>query len=113
WSGIRPGAPGKGKMLANRRAEHRFLHFADADAWLAYNGRFGAGSPFDAMMGHVDAMSRDIAAMEILGPNPEATVKWLGDSLIASAQRGDADARTIGRAEAGAKQVRRLWDEYS
>jgi hypothetical protein len=55
-------------MLANQKAEHRFLHFTDGDAWLAYHNKFGSGSPFDAMMGHIEAMSRDTALMEILGP---------------------------------------------
>ncbi|PJN92612.1 hypothetical protein CNY89_28190, partial [Amaricoccus sp. HAR-UPW-R2A-40] len=37
---------GGGKMLANRRADRRVLHFRDADAWMAYNDRFGAADPF-------------------------------------------------------------------
>ena len=68
---------GKG-ALANQRAEHRFLVFKSADDWLKYQEDFGGGSdPFATMMGHVSLMSRDIAAMEILGPNPGATVQWL------------------------------------
>jgi hypothetical protein len=58
WSSITPGNAG-GKMLANQHAEHRFLHFTDGDAWLAYHNKFGSGTPFDAMMGHIEAMSRD------------------------------------------------------
>ncbi len=68
---------GKG-ALANQRAEHRFLVFKDAETWLSYQKDFGGGSdPFAAMMGHVSLMARDIAAMEILGPNANATVEWL------------------------------------
>jgi hypothetical protein len=38
------------------------------------------------MMGHIDGMSRDIALMEILGPNPAATVRWLKDMVIKTAE---------------------------
>jgi hypothetical protein len=38
------------------------------------------------MMGHIDGMSRDIALMEILGPNPAATVRWLKDMIEKSAE---------------------------
>lgn len=110
WSGIKPGVAA-GKMLANQRAEHRFLHFDGADAWLGYQERFGSGTAFDAMMGHVEAMSRDIAAMEILGPNPDATVRWLKDSLERSAAIAAGD--NADRAHAGANQVQRLWDEFT
>lgn len=85
WIKRTPGDNGGRGKLANQRQEHRFLHFADAEGWLAYNERFGTRNPFEAMMGHIEGMSRDIAQMEILGPNPEATIKWLQDGL---AKRG-------------------------
>lgn len=107
-----PGAAGA-RSLANRRAEHRFLHFRSFEDWSAYQERFGAGTAFDAMMGHVEAMSRDIAAMEILGPNPEATIRWLGDSIEKQAALfGDAAGRSSDRAFAARRQLQRLWDEY-
>lgn len=70
------GIVGRG-MLANQRAEHRFLQFKNADAWLEYQAAFGETDPFAAMMRHLRGMSDDIAAMEILGPNPDATVRWM------------------------------------
>jgi hypothetical protein len=113
WSSITPGSAG-GKMLANQRAEHRFLHFTDGDAWLAYHDKFGTGSAFDAMMGHIDGMSRDIGLMEILGPNPAATVKWLQDTIEKSA-RLDASpgSKAISRATAGTPKIQRLYDELT
>ena len=87
-----PGAGGAAK-LGNRRSEHRFFVFKDADAWLEYQAQFGLESPWDAMMGHIDAMARDIAQMEILGPSPNHTVRWLGDliekDVRASSAAGD------------------------
>jgi len=68
---IEPGQTSMGKgALYKQRAEHRVLHYASPDAWLAYNREFGGGDVFAAMLGHLDMMARDIAAMERFGPNP-------------------------------------------
>jgi hypothetical protein len=67
--------------IANRRTDHRFLVFKDSDAWLTYNERFGNSDLMGAMTGHIDGMARDIAAMQVLGPNPALTVRWLGDII--------------------------------
>lgn len=113
WNAIKPGAAG-GKMLANQKAEHRFLHFKDADAWLAYNGQFGNNDPFSAMMSHVEGMSRDVALMETLGPNPAATVRWLKDTLQKDAAKiGDDAGRATSAASAGAHTVQSLYDEIT
>ncbi len=81
WATRATGGMGK-SSLAAQRAEHRFLHFKSADDWLWYNDRFGGGGgAFEAMVGHLEGMARDIAHLEILGPNPAATVKWLKDEV--------------------------------
>jgi hypothetical protein len=111
WSDRKAGSIGA-SSIANRYSEERFLHFRSADDWLRINDKYGAAGPFDTIMAHVEVMSREIAAMEILGPNPEATVRFLGDTIVKEAQtKGDADA--INKAKAGAAQVRSLWDEYA
>ncbi len=68
--------------LATQRAEHRFLVFKSAADWRAYQKDFGQGDAFASMMGHINLMARDIAALEILGPNPNATVEWLKQSIL-------------------------------
>ncbi len=113
WNGRNPGGQGRGS-LASRYGDHRFLIFKSAGDWLDYQARFGVGTPFDAMMGHIDGMARDIALMEVLGPNPNATVKWLKDSIEKSAQLDTAaDSKAVDRAFAGAKQVDRLYEEIT
>ena len=61
----------QGKPVYKRRSEARVLHFKGADAWMAYNKRYGSGDAFGALMGHIHAMSSDIAAMREFGPNPK------------------------------------------
>jgi hypothetical protein len=114
WSSITPGSSSGVKMLANQHAAHRFLHFADGDAWLAYQQKFGSGTAFDAMMGHIEAMSRDIALMEILGPNPKATIRWLQDTIRKSAELDTSPGgKAIDRAKAGVPKIQRLYDEVT
>lgn len=75
--------PGGMGAVYTQHADHRFIHFASPDKWIEYNGRFGAngGDIFAAMMGHVGMMARDIAQMEILGPNPNRTLAYLKSHL--------------------------------
>ncbi len=114
--GAVPGAfNGQGK-LANRRTDHRFLVFRDTDSWIAYNDRFGMGDLFDAITGHIDSMSRDIAAMQILGPNPALTVRWLQDVAKQDAlptMAGGVAPKLEADARKGAELMDRMWRYYS
>lgn len=113
WSKRDPGIQGQ-SILANRRAESRFLIFKSADDWMDYQQKFGAATAFDAMMGHVDGMARDTAMLEILGPNPGATVGWLKDTITKSAAIDKSpDSKAPDRAHAATKQIDRLMAEVS
>ena len=81
---------GKGAVYT-QHMDHRFLHFKDADAWLAYQKRFGEGDVFSAMMGHIGVMSRDIAAMEVFGPNPNRLREYMKNLLRSEAARQTLD----------------------
>ena len=81
-----PGAQGYGKSLGNRRQDHRFLSFETATGWLEYQKKFGDANSFDTMISHVTNMSRDISMMEILGPNPAATLQFLKQTLVKNAK---------------------------
>jgi len=113
WSKREAGSP-SGKALANRHQDPRFLQFKTADDWAAYADQFGSGNAYDAMMSHVRGMARDIALMEVLGPNPASSVKWLKDTIQrAAALDADPGAKGIDRAHAASKQIDRLYDELS
>lgn len=65
---------GRGKSKANTRAEHRTIHFKDADARFEYNSVFGQNpSVLGTMMSHVNSLANDIALMEEMGPSPTGT----------------------------------------
>lgn len=103
-------ARGNGK-LGNQRQEHRFLHFRDGDAWLAYNSTYGAAeNPFVAITGHISGMAKDIAMMERLGPNPDATIRFLLDGADkAEAQSGKRIVGSVQGYARGRAMVENLW----
>jgi hypothetical protein len=108
-----PGAIGR-LSFANRLGQHRFIHYASYDAWKAMQAKYGAGTPYDAMMGEIHGMARATAAMEIFGPNPEAGIRYMQDLIS-----GDAELFKPGRlrqrerAAAEAEWVGQMWKEYN
>jgi hypothetical protein len=70
-------APRGAGALANQRGDDRFFVFKSAGDWLDYDRQFGRGDPVKAIFQHINSIARDTAALEILGPNPGATVEWL------------------------------------
>jgi hypothetical protein len=82
---VEPGQyKGAGKR-ANAGSDHRVLHFKDGDAWIDYMREFGEGSLYDAMIGHVSTMARNIGLVERYGPNSETNFSLQADI----AQRAD------------------------
>jgi len=100
-----PGARGYGKSLGNRRQDHRFLKFKNGTAWLKYQKKYGDANSFDTMISHVTNMSRDIAMMEILGPNPAATLQFLKQTLLKNAKTDKA----VKQAQAADTQIDNLY----
>lgn len=110
----RPGEhPGKGR-LADRRSDSRFMVFKSADDWMAYQADFGAGDPFGIMMGHLDEMARDIAQMQILGPNPQAQFDWLANfAEREAAMELAAGVEGAARGKTYLRQARNMLDHFT
>lgn len=124
WNQRRAGAF-VGSKLANRHGDSRFLIFKGADDWLAYHEKFGrplsslseridpGAAIFDTMIGHIHGMSRDIALMQRLGPNPAATIRWITDGLKIEASRPDKPASRIKQAKKSAIRVNNMFTELT
>ena len=84
--GLSDMVPGQraGSKLANARIERRAFDWTTADAWLEANRQWGVGDSqvYDLLTGHLDGIARDIAQLEVLGPNPAATVSLLRDHVL-------------------------------
>jgi len=71
--GSRPAAGSAAK--ANAGSQSRQIHYKDGNAYLEYMGQYGAGSMYDAMLGHVGRLARDIGLVERYGPNPNQQMR--------------------------------------
>lgn len=112
WFKREPGGMGSGAM-ANRRGDPRFFIARDYASWKAYNDKYGRGSLYDALVGHLDSIARDTAAMEILGPNPEATVTWLKQLIEQDAAIAPDTGGKIRQASPALARIDALWREYT
>lgn len=74
-----PGAARGTGARANRGSQSREIHFKDGAAYLSYLREFGTGSMYDAMMGHLGGLARDIGLVERYGPNPESQFRLQKD----------------------------------
>ncbi|MFZ1963362.1 MAG: hypothetical protein WAU78_07825 [Roseiarcus sp.] len=91
---------GKG-ALYNQRDDGRFLHFKNADAWLEYSRRFGAGGPYAALIDHISGLTRDVAMMKRFGPNPAAMVEWLKQVVASEAGKFKSEQPSMFRGQSG------------
>lgn len=92
--GANKSAPGQSRgtgARANRGSQSREIHFKDGEAYLQYQRQFGTGSMYDAMMGHLGGLARDIALVERYGPNPEAQMRLQFDM----ADRADGGPKRV------------------
>lgn len=78
-----PSAAARGQtMLANSRSAARLFQMKDAESWIKWAEAVGEHtSPYHAMVQHIEGLARDTALLEILGPNPKATLRFMLDVL--------------------------------
>ncbi|PWR24988.1 hypothetical protein [Zavarzinia aquatilis] len=77
-----PNAAAKGEhqgpsRIARRLEHERELHFIDAAAQHEYQGQFGYGNIFAAMILHQRRAAAVIGQMDVFGPNPEVMIRSL------------------------------------
>lgn len=92
-----PGVTGLGRKLSRRGSDRRILYFKDAKSWTAYQNKYGKGDVFTTLTDHISTMANDVALMERLGPNPEATYQGLKavadrDERLTGSQKAMSDA---------------------
>lgn len=73
----------QGRNIANKASSTRVIHFKSAAGWLAYNKKYGSGTPRETIFSALDRAARWTALMREFGTNPRAAyendVKWLLD----------------------------------
>ena len=101
----------RGDKRANRHAEERQIHFKDADSVIKYWEDFGERTAVEILGSHIETMARDIAFVELMGPNPNSTFRTLREMALKEASMADP-VRTP-QLEGEAASVDQLWDYVS
>ncbi len=86
---IEPGQPRGNGMRANRGNEGRQIHFADADAYMAYQEKYGERTLYEVLTHHIMGVAKDIAMVETLGPNPDHAFRTFRDAAVKEATLAD------------------------
>jgi len=119
------GAFKGGPMLANAKQSPRFFAFKDAESWTRFAEAVGThASVFETMTHHINRMSQDTAMLRILGPNPDATKRFIHDLLdqeagkLAVTATDPTDSKAVAAAvrtnksiEARVKTEKRMFDD--
>lgn len=90
-----PGRPTIGGMRANRGSESRQIHFKDADSYIEYQAKYGEHSLYEVITGHISVIAKDIAMVETLGPNADATYAFFREKIVQEAT--NADPQSLGK----------------
>lgn len=80
WSKIEPGTFRGEGSLANAGSQARVIHFATPEAYVQYLGKYGQGTVFDALSGHIGWMAKNIGLTEEFGPNASALFRTMHDT---------------------------------
>jgi hypothetical protein len=84
---------GQGSAVGNAMNEHRFLRYKDGASWLEMHGKYGEGTVFDVMAGHIDSMAHQTALIRNFGPNPQASADRLkAAATVAALNNGGTEA---------------------
>jgi len=111
FSDVLPGTSPRGKSLANQRTDHRFLVFRNAEGWMQYQERFGNPNVFETMMKHLDEMAKDIALLEVLGPNPKAMAEAL--KVKARSDAAQAGGKANQKVSGDIQRFEELFDHFN
>ena len=102
-----PGFKGPGNM-AKQLGHHRSLHFKDGQSAWAYMKQYGLPDIGTSFFGGVDMMSRSVAAMMHLGPNPEFMLKEIIDRARSKLRGNPEIANKI-----NPKYIERMYEEVT
>jgi hypothetical protein len=103
-SKIVPGETTGTGARANAGSQHRVLHFKDADAHMTYNAKYGEGSLLNALISHIDGMSKNISLIERYGPNPTRNMRT---QMQLTAVHDNTELRTL---EGGMTSIGAYWN---
>lgn len=88
-SNVSPGEHRGSGSVKNRGDDRRVLHFATADDYMDYQASYGEKSLLETMTSHIDSQARNIATLQVYGPNAEAGYRYLLDHAYKAEVEGN------------------------
>lgn len=95
-------------FTANKRKDARQIFYKNADSFLKYHSKYGDHGIFDILIGHVSGLSRDIAAIETFGPNPDLMFRSVFDDAYKESKISNRTEST--KIDKVAKNTKDLYD---
>lgn len=108
---LEPGGAPAGGARANRGSESRQIHYANAEAFIAAQQKYGERNLLELLIGHVDRAARDIALVEALGPNPNHTMRYFLD--LAQQEMAKADPAKAAKVQKQRRKIENLYAEVA
>lgn len=68
--------------LADTGAYHRYVHFKDSQARVAFEEAYGYMQPFQGIVNYLEQASKELALLKRLGPDPDATMRMRRNAII-------------------------------
>ena len=90
-----------------RLTQKRFLRYKTPEAWERMQGEYGNGSLAEQMIEYMNSMSRDLAQLQVLGPNPGTTKIAMEQLTRSRASQLNAEKRGTKAAEREINAVER------
>ena len=95
---VKNGLDDGANNISARYSHERFIHYKDADSWLAANAKYGEGDVWSQVTSTIQLMARDAAIVSVLGPNPDAMAKFVARELKSKAHTLRENEKAIPRA---------------
>jgi hypothetical protein len=85
---------GRGVSVGNSLDNHRFIHYKDADSWLANNAEFGGGANVvDIIDKHIEQMAHKTSLVKKFGSNPSLGMQNMANLARKAAAKIQTDAQ--------------------
>lgn len=88
-----PGERGRATSIGDRSDKSRQIHYKDADSQIAAIEEYSRRGVAEMMVGHIDGLAREIAAVQSFGPDSVANLQYAIDinekRLIAEGRAAD------------------------
>lgn len=108
---LEPGRAPTGSARANRGSESRQIHYANAEAFIEAQARYGERNLLELLIGHIDRAARDIAVVEALGPNPNHQMRYFLDT--AQQEMATGNPKNTAKVQKQRKRIENLYAEVA